>query len=58
MFSKSCWQVELQQKANSAKMLAQNKQLLKEIEILKKELLQSQKFKAKLPNNKRTSPTI
>ena len=57
MFYKSQWQVELQQKANSAKMLAENKALLREIEILKKELAQSKKFKAKLPNVKRTSPT-
>ncbi len=48
----------MQQKANSAKMLRENKALLKEIELLKKELSQSRKFKAKLPTNKRSSPTI
>ena len=37
------------QKLNSAKMLRDNKVLLKEIETLKKEMMEMKKFKVKLP---------
>ena len=37
------------QRLNSAKMLRDNKVLLKEIETLKKEMMEMKKFKVKLP---------
>ena len=37
------------QKLNSAKMLRDNKVLLKEIDTLKKEMFEMKKFKVKLP---------
>ena len=51
-------QMEKLNKLNSAKMLRDNKVLLNEISLLKKEMLEMQKFKAKLPNiNKKSEPS-
>ena len=50
-------QVEQLNKSNSAKMLKENKILLREIDRLKKEVIESKKFKAKLPMKRKASPT-
>lgn len=46
-------QMEKLNKLNSAKMLRDNKVLLNEISLLKTEMMEMRKFKAKLPNIKR-----
>ena len=48
-------QMEKLNKLNSAKMLRDNKVLLNEISLLKKEMFEMRKFKAKLPNINRKS---